>query len=537
MKRIAVILLALIMVFSLAACGGSGGGGGGGAAEEVVFTVALNGDPVRIDPAFAYDNNTSVIIDSITEPLLTHNLDNSLKPCLCTSWEATDPTTYVYQIRDDVVFSDGNPMTIEDVVWSVSRHMDPDLGSYLNWFFDNVESVEATGEWEFTVKLKQPDACWKYVLATSAGMIMEKAYAEECGDELGSAEKGCIGSGPFVFKEWINGSKVVLEKNENYWNKEAKTNITRIELPIMTDDTTIATAFKSNQLDFAPSVSKTLVETLQGYDNVDVLTRPGMDIAYFAFNTQQEPFSDYNARMAVQYAIPLDDIANNVLKETGMKGGLLPMTDSLFTVEPEKWQAYVEKIGGHEYNLDKAKEALAASKYPDGFSFDVIVSQANSQHYDVALVVQQSLKELGIEMNIQSLTQDEVYAYQSGERVNQEGVRDYQCLLTTWGADYPDPSANLTPLFKKANIEEGGYNCAAYVNDDVDKLLNSANNCTDESERMDMLIQACDQIIKDRPYYFYMYSVSFMPVATSCDIGDMNPHSAWDWNFKDVVKS
>ena len=110
----------------------------------------------------------------------------------------------------------------------------------------------------------------------------------------------------------------------------------------------------------------------------------------------------------------------------------------------------------------------------------------------MALVVQQNLKALNINAEIVTLTQDEVYAYQFGNILDAEGIRDYDCLVTTWGADYPDPSANLDPLFNIANIGASGYNCAAYSNETVDSLLNQAVTTTDESQRMELLFQACD---------------------------------------------
>jgi len=530
MKKVYSILLIVALLFGSVACGGSQSEGG-----NVVLNVHMAGDPVAIDPAFAYDNNSSLVIDQITESLLTHNQDNSLKPNLCTSFEAVDPYTYVYQIRDDVFFSDGSPMTIDDVVYSIQRHLDPDLGSYMNWFFENVVSIEATGDWEMTIKLAEPQATWQYVLATSAGMIVQKEFCEAHKGEVGTAEVGMIGTGPFVYDSWEYGSKVVLKKNENYWNKDATTNVDEIVFSIITDDTTVATALKSGQIHFSWDFSDKLVDTLKGYDNVDVKSWTAMGIHYLAFNTMRKPFDELNVRKAISYAIDIDAIADNILKETGAKGGFLPMTDSLFTIEPERWKDYVKGIGGYEFNLEKAKEYLAQSSVPDGFPFTMYVSQSKSQAYDVALVVQQNLKALNIDAKIVNLTQDEVYAYQFGEMLDAKGIRDYDCLVTTWGADYPDPSANLEPLFNIANIGAGGYNCAAYYNEKVDALLTKAATTIDESERMDLLFEVCDYIVKDQPYYFYNYVKTHAVFNKDWTYGDMNAQSAWDWNFKDVV--
>lgn len=535
MKKICCVLLIVAMLIGSVACGGVTGGNEAAGNENVVLNVHLSGDPVAIDPAFAYDDASSLVVNQITESLLTHNQDNSLKPNLCTSFEAIDPYTYVYKIRDDVYFSDGTQMTIEDVVYSIQRHLDPDLGSYMNWFFANVVSIEATGEWEMTIKLSEPQATWQYVLATSAGMIVQKKFCEEHKDDVGTASIGMIGTGPFVFESWESGSKVVLKKNENYWDKSATTNVDEIVFSVIADDTTVATAIKSGQIDFSWDFSNKLVETLKSYENVDLKSWTSMGIQYLAFNNMRKPFDEINVRKAIAYAIDIDSIANNVIKDDGFKGGLLPMTDSLFTVETARWQEYVKELGGHEFNLEKAKDYLAKSSVPNGFSFTMYVSQSRSQAYDVALVVQQNLKELNIDAQIISLTQDEVYAYQFGEILDANGIRDYDCLVTTWGADYPDPSANLDPLYNISNIGAGGYNCAAYYNEELDAILKQAAITIDDSERMDLLFDACDIIAADEPYYVYNYGRSYAVFNKDWTYGDMNIQSAWDWNFKNVV--
>lgn len=327
----------------------------------------------------------------------------------------------------------------------------------------------------------------------------------------------------------------MLTKNENYWDSSAKTNVDEIDFSIISDDTTLSTALKSGQIDMAANFSTNLLDTLHGYDNVTVCDNPGMGIHYIAFNTAREPFDDINVRKAISYAIDIDSISDNIVKETGTKGGQLPMTDSLFTVEPERWQEYVENLPGHVYDLEKAKEYMAKSSVPEGFSCNVLVSQADSQRYDVALVLQQSLSQIGIDVEVVSVTSDELYSYQFGNILDKDGVRDYDMLVATWGADYPDPSGNLYPLYTTSNIGAGGYNCASYSNKTVDELLSKASVTVDNTERMDLLFEVCDIITEDEPYYVYNYTRNFAVISNDYDYGDMSIGSAWDWNFKNMV--
>ena len=123
MKRWISLALAGAMALSLlSGCSGREAGGS-------TFTVALDSDIVALDPAFAYDFTTNPVINQITEGLLTFDENNELVPWLASSWSQTDDTTYVYTIRDDVCFSDGTPMTMDDVIFSIERTMNPDTGS------------------------------------------------------------------------------------------------------------------------------------------------------------------------------------------------------------------------------------------------------------------------------------------------------------------------------------------------------------------------------------------------------------------------
>lgn len=190
--------------------------------EKDTLIVGLNSDITSLDPAYAYDHTTNQVVNQITEGLLTFDADGVMQPKLCESWEIVSPTTYVYQIRDDVTFSDGTPMTMEDVLFSVTRHQDPEVASYVEWFYSSVASIEQTGDWELTVELTEPDASWQYAFATTAGHIISKSYYEEHADNFGTPEGGILGTGAYKFTSWTTGSEIKLDYNENYWTGEVQ---------------------------------------------------------------------------------------------------------------------------------------------------------------------------------------------------------------------------------------------------------------------------------------------------------------------------
>ena len=149
MKRGIAGLLAAVLLLGTMACSAP-------QSREDTVISQIYSDIVALDPARMYDGATMEVLQQVTEGILAQQMDGSMAPYLAETWKAVDETTYVYTMRSDVTFSDGTPMTMEDVLFSLQRHRDPAVASYMGWMFENVDTIEQTGDWEFTVKLKQP---------------------------------------------------------------------------------------------------------------------------------------------------------------------------------------------------------------------------------------------------------------------------------------------------------------------------------------------------------------------------------------------
>lgn len=528
MKRNLSLLLAAVMVIlSLAGCG-SGGAAGGSA-----FTVALSGDIVSLDPAFAYDFTTNQVVNQITEGLLTFDGSNHLQPLLAKEWKAADDTTYVYTIRDDVTFSDGTPMTMDDVLFSLQRTMDPDVASYLQWMFGVVDSIQQTGDWELTVKLKNPSATWQYVMGTTAGHIISKAYYEAHKDGFGTAQGGILGTGPFKYDSWKSGQEIVLTKNDKYWDKNAKVELAKLVFKVIPEDTTRVTALQTGQVDFTAEPPLDMIDTLKGDDKLETSGVETFGLTYLAFNTQRAPFSDVNVRKAVYHALDMQAIHDNIVKSAGIQGTALPHGAALFTIEPDRWNEYLEKAPVYEYNPDKANEYMAKSSVPNGFDCKLLTSES-SLRYSEALAIQEALKAVKINVELVKLSSDEHTNYQFGGVLDADGNRDYDMLLAGWEADYPDIAGNLEPLYASANAGEGGGNAAAYKNSEVDKLIEEQGSSINPAERNDKVFKALDIITGDVPYIFIEYPIKQTVLNKKFTGFTMNASWLWNLNFKDI---
>lgn len=529
-SRFLALLLCAAMLFTLlTACGGGDASGDGStSADKDTFTIALDSDIVKLDPAFAYDFTTNPVVNQITQGLLSFDENNELQPMLASSWEQVDDVTYVYQIRDDVTFSDGTAMTMDDVLYSLERTRNPDTVSYLGWMFDNVASIEQTGDWELTVTLSQPDATWQYVPGTTACHIISKAYAEKVGDKLGTPEGGLVGTGPYKYVSWQNGASVELTRNENYWGEDAGY-FDNLTFKIITEDTTRVTALQTGDVDCTVAPPESMLDVLKSDENLTLTASPGFGVTFLAFNTQKAPFNDAKVRQAIYSAIDLDTIYETLIKDAGEPSTALPNSTALFGAEPEAWTEYAANAPQHTYDVEAAKALLAEAGYADGFECAITISD-NSLRNTIALAIQEQLAKIGVTVTINKVSTDEHTAYQFGENRDANGVRDYDMIMAGWEADYPDPSGNLMPLCQGGNSS----NSAAYNNEEVTNLINQQLQLSDPTQRNDLMFQALDIVMEDVPYIYLYYPVKNIAINSAYEGVTMNASWIWNIHFQDV---
>ena len=507
---------------------------GSASAADTTLKWALDSDIVSLDPIYAYDTTTNLVVVQIVESLLYINTDGSVSPMLASDWQCVDDKTYVYQIRDDVTFSDGTPMTVEDVIFSMERNMGSDSDSYVAWMFDSVDSIEQTGDWEITVHLKNPDAFWQYVPATTGGAVISKAYYEEHADSYGTASGGVLATGAYKFDHWTNGSEIVLTANENYWDKSSPCDFKTIDYTIITEDTTRIAALKTGQTDLSVNVSVDMIGQLSDAENLDINSVHAYRIDHLAFNTEKASFNDKNVRKAICYAIDAENLVNSVYGEYGVPGSGLLFGDALYTIgSTEDWEEFAATLDNYSYNIEKAKECLAASAYPDGFDCTLAVSNI-SYYQSMAVYIQSALSAIGINVSIEQHTYDEMITIQFGNLLDENGVKDYDMGLFDWQADFPDPAGNVRPILISSNAGAGGSNTSSFSNSAVDELFTKENNSVDEAERVELIKEYSEIILDEVPIYVLSFSNQSFAVNKRMNV-ELGPLYFWDLTAKDFT--
>ncbi len=450
-------------------------------AASPVAAVADSGrEDVRIqfyeEPPTAdimYDASVSTGILGSNLYAYLFELDENGEPtgALADSWEWNDDYTAVtVTLKDGIKFSDGSEITAEDVVFSMERGKEAGFSTY----FSYIDSVTANGDKEVTFTLTQPYTVFLYALTTCYFGIMSKA-AVEGGMDVSKAPN--VTSGPYYIDAWNMGSDIVLKANEYYYEGEPE--IKTADLIFMGDENTALTALQSGDIDFMMSVlglsgsAKTQIEETEGLHTI-----PFNNTAYtfMSLNHDVEYFADVNVRKAIDCAINREDII--LASVDGMATpASIPIQEGL--------GGYLDGYEATAYDVEKAKEYMAESAYPDGFSFTLLCGTPSWKK--VGTTIQAELAEIGITVNIE---EQEV-----GTIVTNITGGNYEAAIISWSNACGDVS-NLSPMY---DTVETSMNLANIKDDTIINAMNASSQVTG-ADREPYLKEAYDAIMDTVPY-------------------------------------
>ncbi len=505
LKRVLAALL-LTMSVMLTACGGSTGNGtttsgsGGAAKQGGTFIYGLEQEILSLDPAFSYSLTTSIPVSTFCESWLTTDLEDpsTLVPLLAESWDVSeDGKTYTFHFRKGVKFWDGTEMTAEDVVFSYEHAVAEDVASYIAWMHESVETVKATDDYTVEVQLKQADSTWIYGVATSGGGVFSKKYYESLDDpsSFGTSSGGVMGTGAYVFDEWKEGEKVSAHANKDYWDKDHQPKFDNVEFVEITDSTTRISAIGNNEIQASYWNQASQLDMMKSItsQNVDLQYNDAGTTQCLFFNTTRKGLDDVNCRKALNYVFDSQKYVKGVYGDSATAGDSCFLPPALRSYNDEAWANYDKTADNYEYNLDKAKELMAASQYPDGFDMEILVSTAFPTDETAALMLQEAAKEIGINIKVKKVTPSERSAVLYTEE------RDYDAVIIQWDADFPESLSDLLPMFYSENCKAGSCNYSQYRSDKVDQLMLEAKATTDNSEKGQLITEICLQINEDCP--------------------------------------
>ena len=478
------LLLAALLVLPSTACQPSSSGQG-------VLNLWDTG-PLTLDPAISADMSSHLYVMQIFSGLVRLDHELNVVPDIAESWEPSpDDKTYTFHLRQGVKFHNGREVKAADFKYSWERACDPDTGSgtaatYLGDIVGakdmlagktgEISGVEVIGDYTLRVTIDAPKAYFLDKLAYPTAFVVDKANVES-GEGWWREPNG---TGPFKLKEWKEGQWLILESSQIYYGEPAKLEqvvFRFLAFPPMA-------LYETGWIDVTP-VSTSYIdqvgdETSPFHQGLAVTSE--LSLYYIGFNTAKPPFDDVNVRRAFCLAVNKERIAKVILRD------MISEADGIL---PPGMPGYNEALEGLNYDVEKAKELIAASKYGDVSNLPPITltveGYGNSIPSYLGAIILEWQQNLGVEISVRQL-ETENFLY------NLKQEKD-EMFIMGWIADYPDPHNFLDILFytgSEVNIFE-------YSNPTLDVLLDQAAIEQDRAVRLAMYQQAEQLVVDDAP--------------------------------------
>ncbi|MFK0120171.1 ABC transporter substrate-binding protein [Streptomyces sp. NPDC090994] len=491
-RRIRGAAAAAALAVGAGACSAPGGSGDGkGGAESVVIGVAS--EPDTLSPLLGYgkDGNSKIF-----DGLLARDTDLKLKPALAKALpEIGDGgRTYTYTLREGVKFSDGEPLTAEDVVYTYETILDPKTNNTARSELDAVESVRASGDDQVVFTLKYPYAAFA---ARTVLPVVPEHVAGGQDPNTGSFNTEPVGTGPYTLVKWSKGEKLTFKANPDYWGGEPA--VKSFTMAIIADDNVRATRLRSGDLDGAV-LPPNLAATFKDDDSRRTYDAKTYDFRAVTLPTAGPVTGDRAIRRALDAAVDREALVDKILDGAGLPAyGPLPTDDPWYTKDIARDQDLAEarrildragwKTGGDGIRAKDGQRAAFTLYYPSG----------DKVRQDHALAYASDAKRAGIEVNVESATWEVIEP-----RMGRDAV------LAGFGS-VGDPDFGLYTLLHSSLAGDGFNNMARYDNPAVDQALDTGRRSQDPDERR-AAYDTIQQELVENPGYTFLTHIDHLYV-------------------------
>lgn len=524
-KKLFAVVLCLVVAISLAACGGGSSDSTEQAADDSdsnTVVIAMGSGFSTLDPGYVYEKYPPLIINACYETLFKfYSNDGVPEPCLADTYEfSEDGLTLTVNLKQNVTFASGNPMTSADVAFSINRCKN--LQGNPAFICDTIESIETPDEYTVVFHLNQPDSAFLSKLTYSSLAVLDSELVKENGgtdaEDASTTDTAqdylnttSAGSGMYIMTSYIPDQEVVLEKNPNYWGES--TNVDKYIIQIQPDSNTQMMTLSTGDIDVAMNMTDDTMAELEGQENIEMVNGATKTVGFVMMNMNEEyggPVSDPLVQQAIRKALNYENF-----QTISGEGSTTPY--SLIQVgfmgsRGERSTDYT--------NVDEAKELLAEAGYPDGFDIDLTVCDLDMEGIlltDLAQLVKSDLAQIGINVNIVSQPWSAGYG---------DDYRDGTIGFTVmyWGVDYNDPNVQLEFLPGASVGLRAGW--TEEMDPDLAALYTEALNATDDDERIGVLEEIQDSMYEDGPFIFVVQAPAHIAYNTRLDgVAISDPYS------------
>ena len=469
-KTLIALMAVMLLVLPMAGCGGGADENG---EVRTDLKVAVDCDADSLAPWDTILSTTYITRTMLFDPLFYYDTESKeLKYYIAEDHQVSnDGLTYTFKLKEGIQFSDGTELTADDVVFTANQYK---VSYKQSVYMESVDTVTAVDDYTVEFVLKYPYSPF-LIDVSNLYIASEKAF-EEMGQE--EFAKNPVGSGQYTLEEWKSAVSLRFVKNENY--SDGDVTMDAVELVVMTDANARATALESGDVDVA-SIDVASVKNLETIDTLEIVECPSTKNCLISMNLTQDIFKDVKVREAISYAMNRAYIV-----EATQQGFATPT--SIFY--PSSVFGYSENVTTYDYDPEKAKELLKEAGITTPYDLGTLT--CNESGSTVAEIVQQQLKEIGLDMKIQILETSTFY--------DQIYKANYDIAVVRIG--FEADASTYDPMLTEKGI--GNANFAHYTDPELAELLDEAKATLDTDERMKLYEQVAE-IVQSQVIYVPLY--------------------------------
>lgn len=442
--------------------------------------ILMTGTEVEtLDPHLTGTRNTQIATEAIHSGLVKRAEDNSIAADLATEWEVSeDQLTWTFSLRSDAMFSDGTPVTAEDVKFSFERILDPEVNSRYAAQLAPIERVDAVDDHTVAIVTATPFAASLGQLADPGPRIVKPDAAQGAVEDYG---RNPVGSGPYMLSEWNPGQSVELLPNPHFYG-EAPNN-GGVSLRFASEGGARSAALESGQVDVVTNLPPESIDRVTSASDLEVLVEDSSFLIFFVLDHGAEPFSDVRVRRAANMAVDREAIIETIL------GGLGSVANSPVGVGVFN-RAEFEPF---PYDPDAARELLAEAGYPDGCPVKMWAPQGRYlKDRQVGEAVQSYLEEAGFIPELQII--------EWGTYVTEIDIDPPQANMWLIGASIPDAYWNFVNNYSSTADYPNSYS-----NPQVDEMIAQASQTFDEGEQLEIYTELQRIVFEEDVVHLFMH--------------------------------
>ncbi|MCL2547546.1 MAG: ABC transporter substrate-binding protein [Symbiobacteriaceae bacterium] len=466
------------------------------------FILGQTTDIQYLVPFRTTDSRSGLVIYYLSEGLVRYEGSYNLVPCLATDYTLSDDgLVWTFKLREGVTFHDGSPFTSADVKFTYESLLDPDQKSNQRVEYGFIDYIETPDDLTVIFNLKQPfgPALYRFTMG-----ILCKEYVQSNGfDQNGYANYNpvAVGTGPYKMVDWKPDVAVYLAANESYWGKVP--DIKFVEVRPIPDNAVRLAAFEAGEIDYIMGIPPIDVDRiLADKGKYEGYVYPGIGFTYLTWNTQIELFKDPVLRQALTMATDKDEIINNVLFGHAVK---------CITPYSPAHVAYIDIGEPFPFNPQKAVELLEQAGYTKGSdgiyispkgircSFETLVGTEGTVNTEIAQILQQRFKEVGVELKLTSMALGLIYDIMDAVIFGEAEEETYASMIGAMGI-------NADPDITRYMHSGGGLNDYRYMNPDLDALLELGVVTFEAEKSKDIYREVLEIFAYDLPCLFLYHA-------------------------------